>query len=472
MAGADAEGSFYIELCKNPIRFDPVDKVTGVFYDDANKQVFAVRSQGAMGVVVKGPEEGNTISFRMESRGDVVSIKFSPDRKILGVQRSSKSVGKSTRINGFVWVSSTEIAFITDHGLEFYQANKRTLKCIKTINLTVNWFVWLAESSMLLLATGGLSNTLNPFVFKPGLGTVIKLPKFEVDLQSISKQSKLALLERDVIIAKMDSPARKTDVLRLDMSGRFAINIIDNLVVVHHQASRTSMIFDIQLEGESDGFCRLVKFLLLRQDSKPVILKVCSNMLLPGHQATLFVIAQVFDMLNKVYQAQIETEMQTLVESKTDVYKRRVIIDQSDMYTHVFSVFEDNKDIKYKFMVAVLIEYIRSLSHFTIPVQHYLYELIINILVHNNCFYQLHQFLQYHVLSDSKPVGLFNVVSRKCLPSSSSACTGHVKEAAMNTEDNMLYYTVYKFFEQRNQKLRGNPKFQPGELGTWLKQFE
>ena len=33
------DGSFYIELCKNPIRFDPVDKVTNVFYDDANKQV-------------------------------------------------------------------------------------------------------------------------------------------------------------------------------------------------------------------------------------------------------------------------------------------------------------------------------------------------------------------------------------------------------------------------------------------------
>jgi hypothetical protein len=36
---ADEEGSYYIELCKNPIRFDPVDKVTNVFYDDANKQV-------------------------------------------------------------------------------------------------------------------------------------------------------------------------------------------------------------------------------------------------------------------------------------------------------------------------------------------------------------------------------------------------------------------------------------------------
>lgn len=35
-------------------------------------------------------------------------------------------------------------------------------------------------------------------------------------------------------------------------------------------------------------------------------------------------------------------------------------------------------------------------------------------------------------------------------------------EAAMNTEDAMLFYTVFKFFEQRNVKMRGNPKFQPG----------
>lgn len=237
-------------------------------------------------------------------------------------------------------------------------------------------------------------------------------------------------------------------------------------------------------------------------------------MLLPGHQATLFVIAQVFDMLNKVYQAQIETEMQTLVESKTDVYKRRVIIDQSDMYTHVFSVFEDNKDIKYKFMVAVLIEYIRSLSHFTIPVQHYLYELIINILVHNNCFYQLHQFLQYHVLSDSKPLACLMLSLESVYPPAHQLALDMLKrlstaneeiievllskqqllpairfirsvgivdnvsarkflEAAMNTEDNMLYYTVYKFFEQRNQKLRGNPKFQPGEhCSHYTKHFE
>lgn len=36
--------------------------------------------------------------------------------------------------------------------------------------------------------------------------------------------------------------------------------------------------------------------------------------------------------------------------------------------------------------------------------QHYLYELVIKTLVQHNLFYMLHQYLQYHVLSDSKPL--------------------------------------------------------------------
>lgn len=84
----------------------------------------------------------------------------------------------------------------------------------------------------------------------------------------------------------------------------------------------------------------------------------------------------------------------------------------------------------HKFIIAVLMEYIRSLNQFQITVQvkpiraaplvsqlpsaidrlivvslqHYLYELVIKTLVQHNLFYMLHQFLQYHVLSDSKPL--------------------------------------------------------------------
>lgn len=34
---------------------------------------------------------------------------------------------------------------------------------------------------------------------------------------------------------------KKTHILRLDMSGRFALNVVDNLIIVHHQASKVSV---------------------------------------------------------------------------------------------------------------------------------------------------------------------------------------------------------------------------------------
>ena len=46
-------------------------------------------------------------------------------------------------------------------------------------------------------------------------------------------------------------------------------------------------------------------------------------------------------------------------------------------------------------------EYLRSLNQHHLPVNHYIYELVINLLVSNERYYQLHQFLQYHVVRDS-----------------------------------------------------------------------
>ncbi|KAL5016981.1 hypothetical protein ScPMuIL_006570 [Solemya velum] len=146
--------------------------------------------------------------------------------------------------------------------------------------------------------------------------------------------------------------------------------------------------------------------------------------------------------------------------------------------------------------------------------QHYLYELIINILVHNNCFYQLHQFLQYHVLTDSKPLAclmlslesVYTPAHQLALDMLKRLSTANEEiievllsklqllpalrfirsvgivdtvsarkflEAAMATDDSMLFYTVFKFFEQRNLRLRANPRFQSGEhCEMYVKHFE
>jgi hypothetical protein len=79
----------------------------------------------------------------------------------------------------------------------------------------------------------------------------------------------------------------------------------------------------------------------------------------------------------------------------------KTVIEQEDMYEQVFVPIEERRSADHKTMVAVIEEYIRSLSFHRLQVHSFIYELIIDLLVRNNRFYQLHQLLQYHVLSDS-----------------------------------------------------------------------
>ncbi|XP_030885375.1 regulator of MON1-CCZ1 complex isoform X2 [Leptonychotes weddellii] len=576
-------------------------------------QVFAVRSGGATGVVVKGPDDRNPISFRMEDKGEVKCIKFSLENKILAVQRTSKTVDfsnfipdssqleytqecktKNANILGFCWTSSTEIVFITDQGIEFYQVlpEKRNLKLLKSQNINVNWYMYCPEGAVILLSTTVLGNVLQPFYFRAG--TMSKLPKFEIELPAVPKSTKLNLSERDIAMATIygqlyvlflrhhsrtsnstgaevvlyhlprEGACKKMHILKLNRTGKFALNVVDNLVVVHHQDTETSVIFDIKLRGEFDGTVtfhhpvlparsiqpyqipmagpapvtsqspvpcklyssswivfqpdiiisasqgylwnlqvklqpivnllpdkgRLMDFLLQRKECKMVILSVCSQMLSESDRATLPVIATVFDKLNHEYKKYLDAEQSytTALEAgqsrSSPLLKRPVrtqaVIDQSDMYTHVLSVFTE-KDVPHKFVIAVLMEYIRSLNQFQIAVQHYLHELVIKTLVQHNLFYMLHQFLQYHVLSDSKPLRLSTANDEivEVLLSKHQVLAalrfirgigGHENisarkflDAAKQTEDNMLFYTIFRFFEQRNQRLRGNPNFTPGE---------
>ena len=87
---------------------------------------------------MKGSDQD--ISFRMEDKGPIISIKFSPDMNILAIQRSTSSVEfvnysasavldgveysqtckKNASILGFVWTHGNEILFVTDHGVELF----------------------------------------------------------------------------------------------------------------------------------------------------------------------------------------------------------------------------------------------------------------------------------------------------------------------------------------------------------------
>jgi len=132
-------------------------------------------------------------------------------------------------------------------------------------------------------------------------------------------------------------------------------------------------------------------------------------------------------------------------------------------------------------------------------------EFTINLLVQKKLFYQLHQFLQYHVLSDSKPLACLLLSLESVYPCAydlaldmmkrlgnyafetivdtllqkneiiaalkfmqsidtiDSAAPRKFLSAALKTGDDMVFYTVFTFFQQRNLKLKRNSRFVVGD---------
>eukprot|EP01119_Soliformovum_irregulare_P017399 TRINITY_DN5165_c1_g1_i3.p1 TRINITY_DN5165_c1_g1~~TRINITY_DN5165_c1_g1_i3.p1 ORF type:complete len:180 (-),score=60.49 TRINITY_DN5165_c1_g1_i3:39-578(-) len=171
------------------------------------------------------------------------------------------------------------------------------------------------------------------------------------------------------------------------------------------------------------------------------------------------------------------------------------------MYTHVFLPIEE-KNLNFKYMISILTEYIRSLNYNHIQVEPYLNELLIRFLVKNNRFYQLHQLLQYHVVSDSVHVACQLLSLEATYPPAYQLALDMLKrlhtyeeilevlltkqqlipalrfvrshkevkgvtpkrflESAMLSRDTTLFYIVYKFFEQRNSLL---------DCQTYVQQF-
>lgn len=156
-----------------------------------------MRSGGTTGIVVKGPSEKETFTFCMEDKGPMRSIKFSADMKILAVQRTESCVefvpfannqpnvndiitykSKNSEIYGFVWLTTREVVFISNGGVEIFNVNldKKQLKSVKSINQSINWFCWCPVGNIAVLASNN-GVLLTPILLKQGV--ITKLPKLE-----------------------------------------------------------------------------------------------------------------------------------------------------------------------------------------------------------------------------------------------------------------------------------------------------
>jgi len=256
----------------------------------------------------------------------------------------------------------------------------------------------------------------------------------------------------------------------------------------------------------------LVEFLMQRKNSKQILIQIIKDFVMQMPMV-LTDLPAVFDKLNAVYRNHLENEIQSVMgtplqgnvkdSTVSESLQFKTFLDQSDMYSHILSKFPEGA-LDSKMIIWILLEYIRSLTEFGIPVQHYLHELLITTLVQKQAYYQLHQLLQYHVVSDSKPLACLLLSLENHYPAAhqlaldmlrrlgnaheeiievllskghilaalryirsvgkaDQVCARKFLEAAKATDDPILFHSVYKFFEQRNVRLHNTTCFAKGE---------
>ncbi|SPP85162.1 blast:Uncharacterized protein C18orf8 [Drosophila guanche] len=374
---------------------------------------------------------------------------------------------------------------------------------------------------------------------------------------------------------------RKCHVLRLSLVGRFAINTVDNLIVVHHQATGTSLLFDISLTGEViqdityhapvttgrsikpfglklpslspdgqilqcelysthwvlfqpnividaklgcmwylnlciDPLCnlisdriRLTEFLLQRSSGKQVLLKVLGQLVDDQYKGTLLpVLETIFSRINKIYASWVQLELQNQTAQpsniKTTTVKHSsppiVLIEQLDMV----QIFQ--RIAKRPYTETILMLYLQSLSKFNIAAQEELSKMIISELIHNHSFDTLRRLVSYSMLLESKAVACF-LLSHSDVNTAISQVAidmlGKIQayeiivevmlgqgkvidalrlaknslgldkvparkflEAAHKTRDDLIFHSVFRFFQMRNLKLYETLAFPKAEQCT------
>jgi len=175
-----------------------------------------------------------------------------------------------------------------------------------------------------------------------------------------------------------------------------------------------------------------------------------------------------------------------------------VLIDQSELYTTVLvPAQQDGVDLCR--IQSVIVELLLSLALYKLKPRQFILEMFINLAVKTQQFYQMHQYIQYGVITDSKHLACIILSLENVYPPARQIALdmmsrlgdaaeelieiclaeGKVVQAinlaretgladtisarkyleASKNLDPLTYFNVFSFFEERNMRLRGSVTF-------------
>ncbi|VDM35209.1 unnamed protein product [Hydatigera taeniaeformis] len=238
----------FASLSSEPLVFEPISSVSSVYYDPANGQVMIC------------------------DKGEVLSIKFDPSCTVLSLQRKRNCVDfinfENSRPEDNEYSQTCRIL-----------PDSHFVRALKHGIVQTNWYAWDPLNKILLLSTGDLGNRFHVTSFANG--SVTKCSSFEVPEAEILSPSSASpstvsddlkkLQQKNCLLANLygqlyacilsrsleggvqlvlyqlmrRGSVRRRHILVVPEVGRIAVSFVRNLVLVHHQHSRTSLAYDI-----------------------------------------------------------------------------------------------------------------------------------------------------------------------------------------------------------------------------------
>ncbi|CAL2043936.1 unnamed protein product [Caenorhabditis brenneri] len=452
-------------------------------------------------------------NVRTKDRGEPSTVKFSPDGRLCAMQRTPNtadiiflektenslcleltvSTKSKEPLLAVEWVTNNQLLLVNNHSAELLYINedKKSSKVMKTTNVNAAWAIYYAPCQLLLIANGQSCSNLQPLVVAHSQFTRMK--NFEVDFGgSISKEN---FLEKDAAIATIygkvyvmvfrysnrsatmldlyELPFDATTVpsfkhsLILGFNGGCGIHVIDNLVIVHHQSSQKSLIFDIRVSSPSKSHSPLVtttiephpqhqpppavytnfwftflpdvvidssggvmyslrlknekaqleiaekhtmlEFLARRKNEKKLFVSTLLSCL-RARALSLRQIRKVFAMLSgagKAEKSENPSENGTASATKAVMSCEKyasLTVTQQEMQSSVLIPLREDLSLPESYVANVMLQYLRSLFDAEITPEAYLIEMVVETLAEAGEMSKLQQIVTYRVINDSKPL--------------------------------------------------------------------
>jgi len=277
--------------------------------------------------------------------------------------------------------------------------------------------------------------------------------------------------------------------------------------------ARQGQMFTVNLKlkkAVSSNAVTMCSFLLHRNAGKQHLLNHLKSCL-QDDNVTLHQFSVMFQEIWRAYCAhQNPSEPATLYTGLVGCYGKldvnpavdvtpSVVIDQSELYTVVLVPAQQTVELTR--IQAVIVELLLSLAMVKLKPRQFILEMFINLAVKTQQYYQMHQYVQYGVITDSKHIACIILSLESVYPPARQIaldmmsrlgdaaeelieiCLADGKvvqainlaretglqdtisarkylEAARNLTPS-TYFNVFSFFEERNVRLRGNPRFPP-----------